>query len=486
MRLPVEKAEAKKVKPISNNQKKKAIKAKKKLRKRQKRSDYQKKKKKVENLEIINPDAAGLDIGAFEIFTCVPEGRDKNRVRTFNTFTRSLEELADWLQDCSVKTVAMESTGVYWIPVFEILENRGFQVNLVNARQIKNVPGKKTDVMDCQWIQQLHSYGLLSASFRPEEQMCALRSIVRQREMLVTYRAFHIQHMQKNLEMMNLKLGSVIKDVTGVTGMKIIRAIVDGQRDPVKLAQFRDPRCFSSVDEIALSLEGNYKSEHIFNLKQALELYDYYTQQINVTDTEIEKNYSAFKSYKGKKELPELKKKRSKNVKNKPSFDLRSQLYRICGIDLTKIDGIDVLTAQVVVSEIGFDMSKWPTVKHFTSWLGLCPCNKISGGKLLWRGSKKNKNRANLALRRATRSLWKSDSALGAFYRRMRAKHGPMKANLATAHKLARIIYHMLKNNTEYKDPGEQYYLEKYRNRVIKNIKRKAATLGFKVELIEA
>jgi len=496
MQMPLTKAEqaaelAERNKP-SKNQLKKIRKDEKKKRKKaikqgkRKGRKLPKKTASFNSLKQINLDAAGLDIGAFEIYACVPEGRDKKNVQIYKTFTADLNDLADWLGQCGIKTVAMESTGVYWIPIYEILDNRGFDVNLINARQIKNVPGKKTDIIDCQWIQQLHTYGLLSSSFRPEEDMCALRSLVRQREMLVKYRSFHIQHIQKNMEMMNIKLCSVLKDITGKTGMNIIRAIVNGERDTVKLAQFRDPRCFSSEDEIAKSLEGNYKSEHLFGLKQALQLYDDYTGHVNSCDLEIERNYSAFKIRKGDSDLAPLPKKPIKSKKNKPHFDLRSDLYQVCGVDLTMIDGIDVLTAQKVISEIGLDMGKWETVKHFASWLGLCPCNKVSGGRVLGKGSKKVANRASLALRVAARSLHGSKSALGAFYRRMRAKHGPMKANLAAAHKMARIIYFMMKRKTPYEDPGEKYYQKKYKNRVLKNLKAKAASMGFNLEPIEA
>lgn len=474
-----EKAELKKPKsPSKKKLKKDAGTEKKKLKKNARKA--RKKIIRFDSLKQISPDAAGLDIGATEIYVCVPEGRDKKNVKVFKTFTADLNDLADWLGECSIKTVAMESTGVFWIPIFEILENRGFDVNLVNARQIKNVPGKKTDILDCQWIQQLHSYGLLSASFRPEEEMCALRSLIRHREMLVKYRAVHIQHIQKNLEIMNIKLCSVLKDITGLTGMKIIRSVVDGERDPVKLAKFRDPRCFSSEDTIAKSLEGNYRPEHMFCLTQALKMYDDYTGYIESCDRQIEHNYSAFKCYKKNRDLPPLPKKKTKSSKkNRPSFDLRSHLYQLSGVDLTMIDGIDAQTAQTVISEIGLDMDKWKTVKHFTSWLGLCPCNKISGGRVLRKGSKKVANRASLALRVAARSLHGSKSAMGAFYRRMRAKHGPMKANLAAAHRMARTIYFMLSNKTEYKDPGEEYYQKKYQNRVLRNLKKKAASMGF-------
>ena len=302
------------------------------------------------------------------------------------------------------------------------------------------------------------------------------------RATLIKYRSVHVQHIQKNIEMMNIKLGTVIRDVTGKTGMKIVRAIVAGERDTVKLAKFRDPRCFSSEEAIAKSLEGNYKQEHVFALGQALSLYDFHTGQIEECDREIEKVYVSVKCYeKNRNELPPLEKKRARNLKNKPSYDLRTHLYNLCGTDLTDIDGIDVLTAQTVISEIGLDMDKWETVKHFTSWLGLCPCNKKTGGKIFYRGSKKNKNRAALALRVAARSLDRSRSSLGAFYRRMRAKHGSPKANLAAAHKMARIIYWMLKKQEPYRDPGQDFYLEKYKDRIVKNMKSQAARLGFKL-----
>jgi len=479
-------AELKKPKPPSKNQLKKIDREQKKQIKKLRRKNY-KKKIKVDSLKQINEDAAGLDIGVSEIYACIPEGRSNKNVQKFDTFTSDLCKLAEWLSEHGIKTVAMESTGVYWIPIFEILEKRGFNVNLINARQIKNLPGKKTDILDCQWIQQLHSYGLLNSSFRPEEQTVALRAFVRNREMLVKYRAIHIQHIQKSIEQMNIKLCTVIKDITGKTGMNIIRAITDGVRDTVWLAQFRDPRCFSSEALIAKSLEGNYKPEHLFTLKQAVRLYDFYTEQIKDCDREIELNYTAVKCYKGdKKELPPLPKKRKRNLKNKPSYDLRTHLYNLCGVDLTDIDGIDALTAQTVISEIGLNMDKWKTVKHFTSWLGLCPCNKITGGKVFYSGSKKVRNRATLALRVAARSLHRSKSALGMFYRRMRAKHGSLKANLAAAHKTARIIYSMLKSKQAYKDPGETYYFEKYRKQIVNNMKRQATSLGYELKKVGA
>ncbi len=443
---------------------------------------------KLESLKQINLNAAGLDIGSSEIYVAVPEDRDPEPVRAFKTFTADLYALADWLKACGVETVAMESTGVYWIPVYEILEIRGFDVNLINARQLKNVPGKKTDVLDCQWIQQLHTYGLLQASFRPKEDMCALRSLIRHRDSLIKYRSSHIQHMQKALHLMNVQLTNVISDITGLTGMKIIRAIVSGEQDPQKLARYRNEHCASSEEEITKSLQGNYKKEHLFALKQALELYDFYNKQIADCDTEIEKDYATFKPRIDidKKPLKDRKRKRNRPEGNEPEFDLRSYLYKMAGIDLTQVDGINALTAQTILTEIGLDMDAWKTVKHFTSWLCLSPHNDISGGRILKSGTKKTKSRANKAFRMAAQSLSNSHSALGGFYRRMRAKHGSPKAIVATAHKLARIVYNMLKYQSEYVDLGEGYYEEKYRDRAIKNLKRKAQRFGFKLEPITA
>ncbi len=435
----------------------------------------------LDSLKQINFNAAGLDIGSAEIWVSVPQERDPHPVRVFKTFTVDLYALADWLVECGIETVAMESTGVYWIPIYEILEARGFEVYLVNARHIQNVPNKKTDVLDSQWIQQLHTYGLLQASFRPDDEMVALRAYTRHRDNLNRDRARHIQRMQKALHLMNIQMTNVLRDITGQTGLKIIRDIVAGQHDPVKLAQHRHPRCHSNEDEIAKALQGNYRPEHLFALKQALDLYDYYTQKIYECDLEIEAKFATFKPQLdlAQQPLPPPKKKRKQ--KNAPHFDLRTSLYQMVGVDLTQIDGIDVLTVQTIISEIGLDMRAWPTVKHFTSWLGLAPNNKITGGKIISSQTKKVKSRAHQAFRMSAQSLARSDSALGAFYRRIRAKHGALQANVATAHKLARIVYSMLKNGEAYQDPGSDYYEEQYRQRAIKNLKRKARKLGLEV-----
>ena len=450
--------------------------------KRKKKKGQKQTVPKLDSLKQIKLNAAGLDIGAAEIWACVPEDRAEVSVRCFETFTVDLHALADWLEACRIETVAMESTGVYWIPVYEILEARGFEVYLVNARHIQNVSAKKTDILDCQWVQQLHTYGLLQASFRPDEQTCALRSLIRHRKSLIEYRSAHIQHMQKALVQMNVQLTNVISDITGQTGLQIIRAIVVGQHDPLTLAQYRDPRCHSSQDEIAKSLQGNFKAEHLFTLQQAVEGYDFYCQQIQACDAQIEQTYSAFTPQIDlvTDPLPPSAKKQRRQASH-PNFDLRLYLYQMTGVDLTQIDGLDALTVQTIISEIGTDMSRWPTVKHFASWLALAPNNKISGGKLLKSKTEKNANPAATAFRLAAQSAGRSQSALGGFYRRMRAKHGSPKAITATAHKIARIFYHMLKYREAYLDPGQDYYQQKYRERVIKNLDRKAQELGMKL-----
>lgn len=431
----------------------------------------------------INLDAAGIDIGTDEIYVAIPAGRDTQNVRSFGSFTVDLQAIARWLQVCGVKSVAMEATGVYWIPLYEVLEEQGFSVNLINARHIKNVSGRKSDVLDCQWIQQLHTYGLLQASFRPPEEICVLRSLVRHRDMLLKYRASHIQHMQKALELMNLKLTNVISDITGVTGMEIIRAIIAGEHRPAVLAQYRDGRCKKSEAEIAKSLEGNYRPEHLFVLQQAVELYDFYNQKVQACDRELEARYNQFDP---PQQLATLipKPHKPKRSKNSPSFDLSQALYRMTGVDLTQVDGLEALSVQTILTEIGTDMSKWPTVKHFTSWLGLAPYNQITGGEIKSRSTKKTKNRANTAFRRAAQSLARSQSASGAFYRRIRAKHGAPVAVTATAHRLARIVYFLLLHRKPYQDLGAAYYDKQYHERAIRSLQRRAAQLGLRLEPI--
>lgn len=393
-----------------------------------------------DSLVQINLKTAGLDIGDPEIWACIPPDRAEQPVRGFKTFRAELYALADGLRECGIDTVAMESTGIYWIPIYEILDERGFEVNLVKAHHLKNVPGRKSDVQDCQWVQPLHPFGLLRGSFHPDEQMRTVRAYTRQRAMLIEGRAQHIQHMQKALQLMNLKLTKVISDITGQTGLTIIRAIVAGQHDPHQLAKFRNLHCRKSEAEIAKSLEGNYRAEHLFALQQTLELYDFYTQQIQACDAHLEANYQAVKPQFDLAHQPLPPARRTSRDKNSPTFDLRLYLYQMTGVDLTQIEGLHVLTAQTVLAEIGLDMSKWPSVKHFTSWLGLCPYQDVSGGKVLKSCTKPSKNRATTALRMAAQALTHCHSPLGNYYRLMRARHGPAKAITAAAHKLARII----------------------------------------------
>lgn len=427
----------------------------------------------------LNPHAAGLDIGSEEIWACVPADRDPQPVRRFGTFTPDLYALADWLAACHIETVAMESTGVYWIPVYEILEARGFQAHLVNAHHLKHVPGHKSDVKDCQWIQQLHTYGLLRGSFRPDAELCALRAYLRHRATLLDYRAAHIQHMQKALQQMNVQLTQVLSDITGVTGLAIIRAIVAGERDPVQLARFRDPRCTSSTAEIAKALTGHYRPEHVFALKQALALYDMYTAQVRECDAELERQFQAIKP-EWPDALPPLDQddKRDSHSKNAPSYEARDLLYQLTGVDLVAISGLNASTVQTIISEVGTDMTRWPNEKHFGSWLGLAPHHEISGGKVLRRGTLKNHNRAGQAFRLAAQSVSRSHSSLGAYYRRMRARLGPKAAIVATAHKLARIVYHMLKHRTPFRELSPEDYAQRTRDRDIANLRKKAAKLG--------
>ena len=434
----------------------------------------------VPKLRVQNPAAAGLDIGAAEIWACVPPDRDAQPVRAFGTFTPDLQALAAWLVQCQVTSVAMESTGVYWIPIYEELEARGLEVSLVNARHLKHVPGHKSDVQDCQWLQQLHSYGLLTASFRPAEDMRVLRAYLRQRAMLVEHRAGHIQHMQKALQQMNVQLTQVVSDITGTTGLQIIRAMVAGERDLQGLARFRHGRCQASEAEIAKALSGHYRAEHVFALKQALALYDFYTAQVQECDTYIEQHYAAIKPV-DEEQTPPLgpDPKPNSHAKNAPAFDVRAGLYRILGVDLTAIAGLEASSAQILVSEIGTDMSKWPTEKHFASWLGLAPHNDISGGKVLRSKPRKGNRRAAQVLRLAAQTLGRTQTALGSYYRRLRARKGPTPAITATAHKLARILYHVLKQRTPYQPQSQESYDHHLRHRAIRHLKRTATRLGF-------
>jgi transposase len=422
-----------------------------------------KKSKRVpKHLEHINLLAAGIDIGATSHFVAVPEGVSEITVREFRTFTSDLYALADWLKQCGIQTIAMESTGVYWIPVFEILEEKGFEVKLVDARQVKNVSGRKTDVLDCQWIQQLHTYGLLNGAFRPTDQICELRSYIRQRSMLIQSASRYIQQMQKALMQMNVQLHHVIADITGDTGMKIIRAIDKGERDPSILAKHRDSRCKTSIEDIKAALTGNYRAEHLFALKQSLELYDYFQEKIQACDDEIAKTMAKFSTNSNVCDTPveQLNPSKKKASKNSPSFNLGAELHRLTGVDLLAVPGINHVSALQIIGEIGLDMTQWKNAKQFASWLGLCPGNKVSGGKRLSGKTKPSNNRAAATLRMAAFTLYRSQTSLGAYLRRLKSQKGPMKAITATAHKLAKIIYNMLRDGVEYKEAGQTYYEE--------------------------
>jgi len=439
----------------------------------------------TEAFPLINPHAAGIDIGAEKHWVAVPADRAAQPVRCFGCFTADLYALAEWLQHCRITTVAMESTGVYWIPVFQILERQGFQVKLVNARHVKQVPGRKTDVSDCQWLQRLHTYGLLQGSFRPDDQVCVLRSYWRHRDTLIQYAAAHVQHMQKALTQMNLHLHTVISDITGATGLRIIRAILAGERNPLVLGQMKDRRVQRSVHEIAKALQGDYRAEHLFALQQALELYEFYHQQIRACDCQIQECVQRFES-KGTLPtvpLPAPQQLSRKPRRNQPSVDLRTHLYRITGVDFTQIAGLDVSTVYTIISEVGLNPHAFPTAKCFASWLGVCPDNRITGGKVKSSKTRKVVNRAATAFRLAAQTLARSSSALGGYYRRIRARRGAPKAITATAHKLARLFYHLWKTGQPYVDKGADYYEKMYHERVLRTIKRKAQQLGYHITL---
>ena len=425
----------------------------------------------------LSPNAAGIDVGGASHFVAVPADRDEHPVREFASFTAELYRMADWLASCGIETVAMESTGVYWIPVFQVLEERGFEVKLVDARQLKRVPGRKSDVADCQWLQQLHSFGLLAGAFRPDDQVCVLRSYMRQRAMLVSYAGQHVQHMHKALVQMNVQLGHVIEDITGATGMRIIRAILDGERDPHRLAALRHEQCKNSATTIAKALEGDWREEHLFALRQAVELVEAYQAKIAACDERILAQLQSFEDRSGGQAPP--KGRACRHDRHDLGFDATAELFRMTGVDLVAINGLEAHTVLKVLSETGLDMSKWPTCKHFGSWLGLAPNNRVSGGKVLSRRTVPSANRAAAALRVAAQALHHSRSALGAFLRRKAAQIGMPKAITATAYKLARIIYSMLTRGTAFVERGQDYYERQYHDRVLKNLTRRATELGY-------
>jgi transposase len=445
------------------------------------------KRTKMDGLPQINPDAAGIDVGNAQHWVAVSPDRDPEPVRRFDCFTADLYALADWLKRCRIKTVAMESTGVYWIALYEVLESCGFEVCLVNARQAKNLPGRKTDVKDCQWLQQLHSYGLLTRSFRPQIEIVILRRYLRHRGTLVQEAGTCIQRIQKALTEMNLQLANVISDLSGMTGLRILHAIVQGERNSQRLAAMRDRRMKASEEEIAKSLHGNWREELIFVVEENLSLYEIYQQKIGGCDERIEQHLKGMSAKVDDATNPiPCPRKRKRAHGNAPTFDLRRELYRVTGTDLTQIDGIDVVTAQTILADTGADMSAWRTEKHFVSWLGLCPDHRISGGKVLKRGTRKVVSRAATAFRLAASTLRRSQSALGAKYRRLQSRLGPAKTITAMAHHLARLFYRMVKYGSQYVDHGMAAYEERFREQQLKWLSKKAAELRFRLTPMEA
>ena len=440
-------------------------------------------------LETIHHHAAGIDVGSAQHYVAVPVGRDPQPVQTFGSFTADLQRLAQWLRACGIETVVMQATGVYWVALYEVLDSYGFQVQVVNARYTKTLPGRKSDVQECQWLQKLHTFGLLNNSFRPPEQIRVLRCYLRQRENLVQQAGTGIQQMQKVLTEMNIQLANVISDLSGVTGMRILQAILEGEREPYKLAALALPGIRASRKELGQSLEGHWREELLFVLRQTHDLYLTFLEKIRQCDGCIEAHLQTMeaKVQEGARPLPAARpKNRLPQRKHIPQFDLRAELYRVAGVDLTQIDGINVQTAQVVLSEVGVDMTRWPNEHHFSSWLGLAPNNDITGGRVIRRRTKKVLNRAARALRLAAQSLHHSQTALGAQYRRLRGKLGAPKAITALAHHLARLLYRMLRFGTEYHDQGMEHYERRYHETQIKWLQKQAAMLNMQLTPVQA
>lgn len=435
----------------------------------------------VPSLNCIEPNAAGIDVGATEVFVALPQDRDPSPVRSFETFTEELHRLKDWLLQCGITTVAMESTGVYWIPLFQILERAGIEVCLVNAQHVKHVPGRKSDVIDCQWLQYLHSVGLLRASFRPEDRICVIRSLLRHRDSLVQMAAAHVQHMQKALTQMNLQIHHVLSDITGQSGLAILHAIVKGERNPVVLAQLRDWRVKASEEVVVKSLVGDYRREHLFTLNQSLEAFRYYQKLVAACDQEIEQHLDNF-DRQLPADAPPLPPDPNahRRRKNEFHFDMRGELYGIWGVDVTAVPAIQALTGYTLLAEVGINWSaKFRSVEAFASWACLCPHNKKSGGKILSAKTRKSSNRVNRALRLAAQSLERDKSHLGDYYRKMCARLGRPGGITATAHKLARILYHMITTKQAY-DPSLFVAQEqRQRKRMEGKLKRKAHELGY-------
>jgi transposase len=444
----------------------------------------------LEDRPILEANAAGIDIGAREIFVAVPPDRDEHPVRVFSTFTEDLERMAKWLVSCGITTAAMESTGVYWIPPYDVLEQHGIKPCLVDARGMKNVPGRRTDWHECQWIQFLHSVGLLRAAFRPDAEVCAVRALMRHRSDLVQMASQHIQHMQKALTQMNVQIHHVISDITGLTGLAIVDAIVEGQRDPVELAKLRDPHIKASEETIRQSLVGNWRAEHLFTLKQSRQMYQHYQEQIIACDEEIEKLLVAFQPRVDPTERPlppDRKRPRGSQKKNanpKTGFDLRTESYKLFGVDLTQIPGLMAMVL-TLFSEVGRDMSRWKTAGNFVSWLALCPDNDITGGRVAWRGMRRVHNRAGDLFRMAAYALHHDPTPLGDYLRRMKSRLGPAGATTATAHKIAVIFYTMVKKQVEYDATLWAERDAERERRFDAKLKRQALQRGFKLVPLE-
>jgi transposase len=444
----------------------------------------------LEDHPLLEANAAGIDIGAREVFVAVPSDRDDNPVRVFATFTEDLNEMARWLVNCRITTVAMESTGVYWIPLYDVLEQYGIKPCLVDARNMKNVPGRRTDWHECQWLQYLHSVGLLRAAFRPEADVCAVRVLMRHCSDLAEMSHQHVQHMHKALTQMNLQIHHVISDITGLTGLAIVDAILDGHRDPAELAKLRDPHIRASEETMRKSLVGNWRLEHLFTLKQARQMYQHYREQIRACEQEIEKLVVRFQPRVDPVErpLPPDRKKRYRSRKSKGAgqsacFDMRMESYKLFGVDVTQIPGL-LLMALRLFSEVGRDMSRWPTAAHFVSWLALCPDNDISGGRVLWTG-RRAKNPAGQIFRLAAYSLHHDETPLGEYLRRMKSKLGPAAATTATAHKIAIIFYTMVKNQVEYDLTCWSLRNAEREKRFEARLKRQAEARGYKLVRVE-
>jgi transposase len=432
---------------------------------------------------IHHPDAAGIDIGSRSHWVAVPADRDATTVREFGSHTEGLNELADWLESCAIDTVAMESTGIYWVPLYELLEERGFKVLLVNAKHLRNVPGRKSDVLDCQWIQQLHTFGLLRGSFRPPKHIAELRAYMRQRERLVQNAARHVQHMQKALLEMNLQLHHVINDLAGVTGIKIVRAIVAGERDGKKLARLRDSRCRASTRDIAKALQGTYKREHLFVLEQALVAYEVHQDLLVKCDERIKSTLEKLSADQPTPTHSCPRRRHGSPKSNQPRFEIQGPLHRVCqNVDLTQIPGLAPATALNLVAEVGTDVSCWPTEKHFTSWLNLAPGTKITGGKVISARRGPAKNRAGLVLRQAAVAVGRTATALGSFYRRLAARRGAGKAVVATARKLGALVYRALKYGQQYVDMGLAAYEKQQSERLLRYLEKRATALGYQLQ----